>query len=90
MSQPQISANKTWSSTKEMVSYRASQGTARRCVAASNSVAAMSADETSSSTKEMVSYRASQGTARRALLRAIMFRWGAGRCGADEPSPDVS
>ena len=39
MSQAQISADETTSSTKEMVGYRASQGTARRCVAASYSAA---------------------------------------------------
>ena len=25
-----------------------------------------------------------------ALQRAVALRWGAGRCGADEPSPDLS
>ena len=39
MSQARISADETTSSTKEMVGYRESQGTARRCVAARYSAA---------------------------------------------------
>ena len=49
------------------------------------------ADETSSSTRKKWwatgHRRALPGAA---LLRAIALRLGAGRCGADEPSPDVS